>query len=94
MVHLHVFRPNILLAWVSCYLFDRIFRTKIHAWIVHQQEEGFTQAEMNLLSRIIIIAVVAWVTGCAIFGLDLIPTLTGIVVIALIRPIYERVRKE
>jgi hypothetical protein len=49
---------------------------------------------MNLLSRIIIIAVVAWVTGCAIFGLDLIPTLTGIVIIALIRPVYERVRKE
>ncbi len=49
---------------------------------------------MNLFSRIIIIAVVAWVTGCAIFGLDLIPTLTGVVIIALLRPFYDRVRGE
>ena len=51
-------------------------------------------SEMNLFSQIIIIAVVAWVTGCAIFGLDLIPTLTGVVIIALLRPFYDRVRGE
>jgi uncharacterized membrane protein len=93
-VRLYVFRQDILLSWISGSLFDRVFWNQIHAQIVSHQEERFTQAEMNLLSRIIIIAVVAWVTGCAIFGLDLIPTLTGIVVIALIRPVYERVRKE
>jgi predicted PurR-regulated permease PerM len=53
---------------------------------------------MNLLSRVIIIAVVAWVLGCAIFGQEIIPTLMGIVIIALLRPLveklYERVRKE
>ena len=53
---------------------------------------------MNLLSRVIIIPVVAWVLGCAIFGQEINPTLMGIVIIALLRPLveklYERVRKE
>ena len=46
----------------------------------------------------IIIAVVAWVAGCAIFEQELIPTLMGIVIIALLRPLveklYEKARKE
>ena len=53
---------------------------------------------MNLLSRVIIIPVVAWVLGCAMFGQEINPTLMGIVIIALLRPLveklYERVRKE
>jgi hypothetical protein len=94
---LHVFRQNILLAWVSCPLLDLVFCTKIHAWKL-PQEEGFTQTEMNLSTRMIIIAVVAWVAGCAILDQELIPTLIGIVIIALLKPLveklYDRVRKE
>lgn len=57
-----------------------------------------TQTEMNLSTRMIVIAVVAWVAGCAIFDQEIIPTLIGIVIIALLRPfvekLYEKVRKE
>ena len=53
---------------------------------------------MNLSTRMIIIAVVAWVAGCAILDQELIPTLIGIVIIALLKPLveklYDRVRKE
>ena len=68
------------------------------AWVLPQQEERFIQAEINLLSRVIIIAVVAWVLSCAIFGQEINLTLMGIVIIALLRPLFEkvyvRVRKE
>ena len=45
---------------------------------------------MKLSTRIVIIAVVLWVGGCAIMGHDLIPTLLGVVIIALFRTVLEK----
>ena len=45
---------------------------------------------MKLSTRIVIIAVVLWVGGCAILGQDLIPTLLGVVIIALLRTVLEK----
>ena len=45
---------------------------------------------MKLSTRIVIGGVVFWVGGCAIFGQDLIPTLVGVIVIALLRPVLEK----
>ena len=45
---------------------------------------------MKLSTRIVIIAVVLWVGGCAMLGQDLIPTLLGVVIIALFRTVLEK----
>ena len=45
---------------------------------------------MKLSTRIVIIVVVLWVGGCAILGQDLIPTLLGVVMIALLRTVLEK----
>ena len=45
---------------------------------------------MKLSTRIVIIAVVLWVGGCAILGQDPIPTLLGVVIIALLRTVLEK----
>jgi 1-acyl-sn-glycerol-3-phosphate acyltransferase len=47
---------------------------------------------MKLSTRITIIAVVLWVAGAAIFALDLLPTIFGIVVISFFRPlVFEKI---
>ena len=53
---------------------------------------------MKLSTRITIIAVVLWVAGTAIFALDLLPTLVGIVIISFFRPLvlekfFDRVKE-
>ena len=46
---------------------------------------------MKLSTRITIIAVVLWVAGAAIFALDLLPTLVGIIIISFFRPlVFEK----
>ena len=45
---------------------------------------------MKLSTRIVIIAVVLWVGGCTFLGQDLIPTLLGVVIIALLRNVSEK----
>ena len=45
---------------------------------------------MRLSTRIVIIAVVLWVGGCAILGQDLISMLLGIVIIAILRIVLEK----
>ena len=45
---------------------------------------------MKVSTRIVIIAVVLWVSGCAIVEQDLIPTLLGVVIIALLRIVLEK----
>jgi hypothetical protein len=40
---------------------------------------------MKLSTRIIIGCVVCWVAGCAVFQIDLLPTLAGVSVIALLK---------
>jgi predicted PurR-regulated permease PerM len=53
---------------------------------------------MNLSTRLFIFGVVACVAWFSIFDQEIIPTLIGIVIIALLRPfvekLYERVRKD
>tara|TARA_B100000686_G_scaffold31303_1_gene32293 strand:- start:454 stop:624 length:171 start_codon:yes stop_codon:yes gene_type:complete len=47
---------------------------------------------MKLSTRITIIAVVCWVAGAAIFALDLLSTLIGIIILSLLRPLlFEKV---
>jgi len=45
---------------------------------------------MKLSTRIVIIAVVLWVAGCAILAQDFIPTVLGVVIIALLRTVLEK----
>ena len=59
-------------------------------WIVRFWFEGVRKG-MKLSTRITIIAVVLWVAGAAIFALELLPTLVGIIIISFFRPlVFEK----
>ncbi len=45
---------------------------------------------MKESTRLIVIGVVLWVCCSAIMGLELMPTLTGVIILALLRSLVEK----